>query len=417
MRIAIVGSGIAGLTTAWSLHQRHDITVFEAGSHVGGHTNTVPVAIDGRTWAVDTGFIVFNRRTYPEFCRILDRLGVASRDSTMSFSVQDEASGLEWNGTSLSTVFAQRRNLLKPRFWGMLGDILRFGRHAERLATAPSTAGDDEPLDAFLARLRLGEAFRRWYLEPMTSAVWSMPPRDIGGFPARFLCRFLHNHGMLRVGGRPQWRTVCGGSWSYVKAMTAGFRDRIRVDTPVASIERPAAGGVVLRTTGGAEHRFDQAVLACHADQALRILADPTRTEREVLAALPYSSNTAVLHTDDRLMPRSATAWGAWNAHVRGPGDRAALTYNMNILQGLQAPVQFLVSLGCDDRIDPAKIIRRIPYEHPAYRVGSVAAQARWAEISGIDRIHFCGAYWGWGFHEDGVASGLRVARMLGATP
>ncbi len=412
MKIAIVGSGIAGLTAAWLLARRHDITVYEAGSHVGGHTNTVAVALGGRTWAVDTGFIVFNERTYPTFCTILGQLGVPARDSTMSFSVRDEAGKLEWNGSSLSGVFAQQRNLLSLRHWGMVRDILRFAGPAERLA---KDGGSDElTLDAFLDGLHLGTAFRERYLWPMTSAIWSMPPRDLGRFPARFLCRFLHNHGMLRVGDRPQWRSVVGGSWSYVKAMSAGFRERIRLDTPVSRIVR-AGDRVEVQAQNDCE-TYDRVVLACHADQALAMIDQPTQAERDVLGALPYSTTTAVLHTDTAVLPRARSAWAAWNSTIRAdqPDARASLTYDMSILQGLQAPEELLVSLGLDDRIDPAKVLRRIPYAHPAYHVGSPAAQARWDQISGTDRIHYCGAYWGWGFHEDGCVSGLRVARQLG---
>lgn len=413
MKVAIIGSGIAGLTAAWLLSRSHDITVYEAGSHVGGHTNTVPVCVAGRTWAIDTGFIVFNRRTYPTFCAVLDRLGVASRDSTMSFSVRAEAEDLEWNGTSLGGVFAQRRNLLSLRHWGMLRDIIRFAGPAELLAT---DGGSDElSLDDFLDRLRLGETFRRYYLWPMTSAIWSMPPCQLGSFPARFLCRFLHNHGMLRVNNRPQWLTVTGGSWSYVKAMTAGFRERIRLNTLVARIVRET-GRVVVHASDG-EAAYDRVIIACHADQALAMLETPSEAERSVLGALPYSTTTAILHTDTSVMPRARQAWAAWNATVRAdqPDARACLTYDLSQLMGLQAPEEFLVSLGLDDRINPAKVLRRIPYAHPSYHVGSPAAQARWSEISGADRIHYCGAYWAWGFHEDGCLSGLKVAQQLGA--
>ncbi|MCS6969412.1 MAG: FAD-dependent oxidoreductase [Planctomycetota bacterium] len=413
MKIAVVGSGIAGLTAAWLLRRRHDITVYEADDHIGGHTHTVPITRDGRTWAVDTGFIVFNRRTYPTFCAILERLGVPCRPSTMSFSVQHERDGVEWNGSSLATVFAQRRRLGDAAQWRMLIDILRFAAPAERLARARDEA--ELPLAAFLERLGMSAAFRERYLWPMTSAIWSMPPRALGGFPARFLCRFLDNHGMLRIGGRPQWLTVVGGSWRYVAAMTEGWRERIRLATPVYRVQRRRDGVEIEARDGSA--LYDQVVLACHADQALRLLADPTPAEREILSALPYTDPIdAVLHTDTRVLPRHRACWGAWNAVVRAdrPDERPALTYDMNILQGLSAPCEFLVSLGLDERLDPAQVLKRVPYQHPAYRLDSPAAQRRWAEISGVDRIHYCGAYWGWGFHEDGCVSGLRVARALG---
>ena len=316
MKIAVIGTGIAGNVVARGLHREHEIAVFEAAAHVGGHSHTHDVVQAGRRYAVDTGFIVFNDWTYPNFIALLDELGVASQPSSMSFSVRDEASGLEYNGTSLNTLFAQRSNLLRPSFLGMIRDILRFNREV-------------------LTRGGYGRAFIERYIVPMGAAIWSTDPASMQAFPARFFVRFLHNHGMLSVNARPLWRVIRGGSARYVEKLTAPFRDRIRLRTPVESVRR-LPGSVIVKARGHDAERFDAAFLACHSDQALALLADPSPAEREVLAAIPYQSNEAVLHTDTRLLPRNRRAWAAWNYHVlREPGERVALTYDMNVLQGL----------------------------------------------------------------------------------
>ncbi len=404
MKIAIIGSGIAGNVAAHRLHRGHDITVFEAGGHAGGHTHTHQVARGGRTYAVDTGFIVFNDWTYPNFIALLEELGVASQPSRMSFSVRCEASGLEYNGTTLNTLFAQRRNLLRPSFLGMVRDILRFNREAPRLLAAP---GGELPLAEVLARGGYGRAFIEHYIVPMGAAIWSTDPEAMLGFPARFFIRFLHNHGMLSVDERPVWRVIRGGSARYVEKLVAPFRDRIRLDTPVQWIRR-LPGQVIVKPRDGAAERFDAAFVACHSDQALRLLADPSPAERAVLGAIPYQKNEAVLHTDTRLLPRRRLAWAAWNYHVLPDArQRVALTYNMNILQGLEAPEPFLVTLNRGDAVDPAKVIQRITYHHPLFTPAGVAAQARQAELNRGRRTYYCGAYWRNGFHEDGVASAL----------
>jgi predicted NAD/FAD-binding protein len=404
MRIAIVGAGIAGNVAAHHLHRDHDITVFEAGEHAGGHTHTHQLEQAGRRYAVDTGFIVFNDWTYPNFIALLDELGVASQPSCMSFSVRDEASGLEYNGTTLNTLFAQRSNLLRPSFLGMVRDILRFNREAPALLSAP---GAESSLGEYLARGAYGRAFVAHYIVPMGAAIWSTDPDSMLRFPARFFVRFLHNHGMLSVNRRPVWRVIRGGSASYVGKLVAPFRDRIRLRTPVEWIRR-LPGSVILKPRGGGAERYDAAFLACHSDQALRLLADPSAAERAVLGALPYQENEAVLHTDTRLLPRRRLAWAAWNYHA-APESRArvALTYNMNILQGLDAPEPFLVTLNRSDEIDPRKVIRRITYHHPLFTPAGVAAQARQAELNGPLNTYYCGAYWRHGFHEDGVVSAL----------
>ena len=410
MKIAIVGGGVSGLVCAWLLNPQHEITVYEANGYIGGHTNTVPVSMGGRTWSVDTGFIVFNHLNYPNFTKILDRLGVESQPSTMSFSVRCDATGLEWGGHTIRTLFAQKKNLMSPRFLGMVRDILRFNKLAKALVESGS---DDETLGEFLDRHRLGEWFRTYYIVPMSSAIWSMPPSEIMAFPARYMAQFMYNHRMLQVEGRPEWRTVSGGSWSYVRAMTETFRDRIRTSAPVQSIRRDADGVTI--SSNGSDERYDHVIIAAHADQALRMLHDATDTEQAVLGAMPYQKNEATLHTDVSLMPQRRLTWSAWNTHVdpRNPNQPACLTYNQNILQRLHAPKQFLVTLG-DAPIAEDQVIRRITYHHPLFTRESVRAQGRHAEISGVERTHFCGAYWGFGFHEDGVVSGLRVCKHFG---
>jgi predicted NAD/FAD-binding protein len=405
MKIAIIGSGIAGNVAAHHLHREHDIAVFEAGGHAGGHTHTHDIDLDGRRYAVDTGFIVFNDRTYPNFIGLLDELGVASQESSMSFSVRDEASGLEYNGTTLNTLFAQRRNLLRPSFLGMVREILRFNREAPALL---ATAEAELTLGAFLEQGGYGRRFVDHYLVPMGAAIWSTDPQRMLGFPARYFVRFLHNHGMLSIDDRPVWRTIRGGSREYVRRLTAPFAARIRLRTPVRGLRRFATH-VVVETDRGAE-RFDCAFLACHSDQALALLRDPTGPEREALGAIGYQENEAVLHTDTRLLPRTRLAWAAWNYHVPArPMARVALTYNMNILQRLQAPQTFCVTLNRSEAIDPARVLKRIVYHHPLYTPAAVAAQSRQRKLNGARRTYYCGAYWRFGFHEDGVVSALEA--------
>jgi predicted NAD/FAD-binding protein len=403
MKVAVIGAGIAGNVAARELHREHDVTVFEAGEHVGGHTHTHDVELHGRRWQVDTGFIVFNDRTYPNFIELLHELGVSAQESGMSFSVRDEATGLEYNGTSINTLFAQRRNLLRPSFLGMVRDILRFNREAPRLLDEP---GGELPLRDFLERGRYGRHFVDQYVVPMGAAIWSTDPASMMRFPARFFVRFLHNHGMLTVNDRPVWRTIKGGSARYVERLVAPFRDRIHLATPVELVRR-IPGGVLVKPRGHESLRFDAAFLACHSDQALAMLADASDAEREVLGAIPYQANETVLHTDATLLPRRRLAWAAWNYHLCPDGGPVALTYNMNILQRLDAPTPFLVTLNRTDAIDPDRIIKRITYHHPLYTPASVAAQARHREIDGANATYYCGAWLRNGFHEDGVASAL----------
>jgi predicted NAD/FAD-binding protein len=410
MRIAVIGSGIAGMVAAHLLAREHEITLFEAGGHVGGHTNTVEVELAGRSYAVDTGFIVFNERTYPNFIRLLDRFGVASRPTTMSFSVKCERSGLEYNGTSLNGLFAQRRNLLRPDFHRMVRDILRFYREARELLDRDD---DDLTLGEYLAARRYSRQFVDWHIVPMGAAVWSADPVAMLEFPARSFVRFFDNHGFLQLLDRPAWRVVAGGSHSYIAPLIRSYRDGIRLRTPVRAVRRHP-DHVVVSSAAGAE-RFDHVVLATHSDQALALLADPSEREREILGAIAYQRNEAVLHTDASVLPRRRRAWAAWNYHLLDrEGGPVAVTYAMNILQGFDAPEQLCVTLNRDDAIDPARVLRRITYHHPVFTPRSVAAQRRHAEISGLHRTHYCGAYWRHGFHEDGVWSGLAVGRAFG---
>jgi len=403
MKIAIVGTGIAGNVAAYRLRREHEITVFEAAPYVGGHTNTVDVREGQQDLAIDTGFIVFNDRTYPHFIALLDEIGQASQPSVMSFSVSCADSDLEYNGAGLNALFAQRRNILRPPFFRMIRDILRFNREA-----VPSLAFEAESctVGEYLLRHGYSTEFRNDYLVPMAAAIWSAEPVSIHDMPLHFLVRFFDNHGLLQLRDRPEWRVIRGGSREYVARLVAGHRDRIRLNTPVRSIRR-RDDGVEIATDGFAPERFDAVFLACHSDQALALLERPTRAEREVLGAIRYQDNDAVLHTDATVLPRRRRAWAAWNYHVpTDPRRHVAVTYNMNLLQGLQCREQYCVTLNDDRRIDPARIIRRIRYQHPVYSREAVAAQARHSDLN-RDRTFFCGAYWRNGFHEDGVVSAL----------
>lgn len=412
MKIAIIGSGIAGLTSAYLLNRSHDISVFEAGDWIGGHTHTVDVQVAGQRYAVDTGFIVFNDWTYPNFIRLLSQLGVGFKATEMSFSVSDPVSGVEYNGHNLNSLFAQRRNLLSPKFWGMVRDILRFNREALNDLNQQRIASD-MTLGDYLKANGYSERFIQHYIVPMGAAIWSMSLNDMLGFPLQFFVRFFKNHGLLSVSDRPQWCVVEGGSSSYVAPLTESFKQHIRLNCAVTRVERDA-DGVTVHSAAGTE-RFDKVIFACHSDQALALLAEPTRIEKEILGALPYADNDVVLHTDTRLLPKRPLAWASWNYRLGGPVNQpAAVTYDMNILQGIQSDTTFCVSLNQTAAIDPSKILARYTYAHPQYSLAGMAAQARWEELLGANHSYFCGAYWANGFHEDGVVSALRVAREFG---
>ncbi|MGX5218320.1 NAD(P)/FAD-dependent oxidoreductase [Pseudomonas segetis] len=409
MKIAIIGSGISGLTSAYLLNRKHQITVFEASDWIGGHTHTVEVETAGKRFAIDTGFIVFNDWTYPHFIRLLGQLGVAYKPTQMSFSVSDPVSGTEYNGNSLNSLFAQRSNLISPRFWNMVRDILRFNREViddlNNYRIHPSmTLGQYLKAGGYCSR------FTEHYIVPMGAAIWSMSLQDMLDFPLQFFVRFFKNHGLLSVNNRPQWCVIEGGSSRYIAPLSASFKQHIRLNCPVQRVERDAEG-VNIYSTNGLE-RFDKVVFACHSDQALALLAQPSAQERQILGALRYADNDVVLHTDTRLLPQRPLAWASWNYRLGGPVEQpAAVTYNMNILQGIQSDTTFCVSLNQSAQIEPSKILGRYSYSHPQYSLDSVGAQSRHEELLGPNHSYFCGAYWANGFHEDGVVSALRVAR------
>jgi predicted NAD/FAD-binding protein len=422
MKIAIIGSGISGLAAAHTLRQRARVTLFEAGDYFGGHTHTVPVTLPDAsgqpvTHGVDTGFLVYNERTYPNLIALLGELGVATTATDMSFSVQvPQAAGraLEWSGTSLATVFAQPGNLLRPRFWGMLSDLLRFNAVCTRLAEHGRDAELMQPLGEFLRAQRFGDAFRDWYLLPMLGCIWSCPTDQMLAFPVATMVRFCHNHGLLQVANRPRWYTVSGGAKHYVDRILAGLTDT-RLATPVRRVERDAAG-VRIVTDAGAE-RFDRVVLATHSDQALALLQQPSDAERAVLGAIRYQANRAVLHTDASVLPRRRAAWAAWNyeraADAGQESARVCLHYWLNRLQPLPFAQPVVVSLNPVRPIDPAQVVGAWDYAHPVFDQGAIAAQSRVPDLQGRQHTWFAGAWTGYGFHEDGLKSGLAVARGL----
>ncbi|MDD4943344.1 FAD-dependent oxidoreductase [Rhodoferax sp.] len=428
MKIAIVGSGISGLAVAHQLRGQADLTLFEAGSYFGGHTHTVditlPTAQGPVTHGVDTGFLVFNERTYPKLIALFEQLQVATAKSDMSFSVQTPGAhpgqSLEWSGTSLNTVFAQRGNLIKPDFWRMLRDLLRFNALATQLAEQGQDAQLTQPLAQFLAAHHFSEAFSNWYLLPMLGCIWSCPVEQMLQFPVATMIRFCHNHGLIQVTNRPQWWTVVGGAKHYVNHIVAQVPDR-RLNSPVQRIERDHEG-VTLWVNGQSE-RFDKVVLACHAPQALALLAQPSAQERITLGALRTQSNRAVLHTDASVLPRHPRAWAAWNyqrlAHPVGvagaqpQGAPVCLHYLLNRLQPLPFAQPVLVSLNPLTPIDPARVLGEFDYAHPVFDLAAIAAQRHVGALQGQQHSYFCGAWTGYGFHEDGLASGLAVAQLL----
>ena len=410
MRIAVVGSGIAGMASAWLLSRKHDVTLFEAGNHFGGHTHTHDVVQQGQNYRIDSGFIVHNPAHYPLLTRLFDQIGVQSQPTTMSFSVHNEASGLEYNASTLNSLFCQRRNLCSPRFIRMVRDLTRFYREAPMLLDSP---GEGPTLGDYLAQHRYGDAFRDEHLVPMASALWSSPAAQILRYPARYLVQFMANHQMLQITDRPQWRVVRSGSSNYVHALRARWPVNERLNCAVRSIRRDAAGAT-LESAAGTEH-FDQLVLACHSDQALALLRDADDREHAILGAMPYQANDTVLHTDSSVLPRRRQAWAAWNSWLpRDPREACTVSYCMNLLQDIESPEPFVVTLNRTAAIDPDKVLARMRYHHPLYSHASVAAQKRKVEIQGKRRTWFAGAYWGWGFHEDGMRSAVEVAAALG---
>jgi predicted NAD/FAD-binding protein len=409
LKVAVVGAGIAGLASAHYLDHDHEVTLFEARDRPGGHTNTVEFESGGRTVAVDTGFIVYNDRTYPNFIQLLDELDVTGEKTSMSFSVHDEASGLEYAGHSLDGLFAQRSNLLNGSFYRMLYDILRFNRQAP---TVMERAKTPETVGKFLQREGYSEVFVKRYLVPMAAAIWSAPRQRIEEFPLDTFVAFFENHGLLQVTNRPTWRYIEGGSKRYVKKLLSRFGGRFELDTPVQRVESTDGGARV--QTASDQLDVDAVVLAVHSDQALEMLASPSSTEEAVLGAIDYQTNRACLHTDPSVLPDNRSAWAAWNVRLFGDRDQPiTVTYNMNILQQIETPDPLLVSLNMEERLDEDRVISRFQYDHPCYDTASDRARERWSEISGQRAIYYAGAYWGNGFHEDGVNSALDVVSQI----
>jgi predicted NAD/FAD-binding protein len=411
MRIAIVGTGISGMVAAYLLRDEHELTVFEAGDYVGGHTHTVAVDDPNGAVNVDTGFIVYNDWTYPNFCKLLDELGVETQPSNMSFSMRDQAADIEYQGDSLNTLFAQRSNLLRPAHYRMLWEILRFYRQSRKLL---QNSACDLTLGENVREQGYSTEFVERHLIPVGASMWSADPQQFYDFPAATFVRFCHNHGMLNLFRRPQWRVIRGGSERYVEKLTASYRDRIRLNTPVSAIRRLPTHVEVTSTQHGIE-QFEQVILATHSDQALRLLSDPTPAESEVLGVMRYQPNEVVLHTDDSCLPKRKRTQASWNYTIPiQKQSTATMTYNMNMLQTLHTEHTYCVTLNARSQLDDSKILQELEYHHPVYTTQSVAAQKRHAEISGVNRTHYCGAYWGYGFHEDGVNSALAVCRQFG---
>jgi predicted NAD/FAD-binding protein len=412
MKIAIIGCGISGLSAAYYLRQDHELALYESASRIGGHTATVDIDWQGRRYAIDTGFIVYNDWTYPNFIELMQTLGVATKPTEMSFSVRCDNSGLEYGGNNLSTLFAQRRNLLRPSFHRMLQDILRFNRESVRdldngRLSATTTLGD------YLRDNDYGENFIHQYLLPMGSAIWSASIDGMADFPLLFFIRFFKNHGLLSVSDRPQWHVIEGGSRAYLDPLTRDFSHQIQCNSKIASVCR-RSGAVELVMEDGHRAQYDQVIFACHSDQALALLGDATQAERDALGAIPYQSNEVVLHTDDSLLPRSRRAWSSWNYWLRERDQkRAILNYNMNILQGLEADTTFCVTMNATESISPEKIIDSYEYSHPVFSLQAIAAAKKIEDFNGLNRSWFAGAYLGNGFHEDGVVSGRKVADAI----
>ncbi len=414
MKIAIVGTGISGMVAAYLLNQDHEITVYESSDRVGGHTNTVDVSHENRNYAVDTGFIVFNEKTYPNFVRLMKHLGVAWQKSEMTFSVKCLKTGLEFRSSSINSLFAQRRNILRPWFYRMVLDLQRFKRDASAL---PTTDPDyRQTLASFIAQHKYTQGFVDYFIVPMGAAIWSSDPEKFLDFPMRFFADFFQNHGFLNVTDQPQWLVIKNGSRQYIEPLTRNYRDRIRLNCPVRSIRR-SQDGVSITSDGGEPETYDRVVIAAHSDQAIAMLADPSDREREILGNIHYQENCTVLHTDHRVLPERKRAWASWNYLVSDKtAGRVALTYNMNRLQRLRSNAVFCVSLNLSEMISPEKTIAEYQYAHPVYTPGSLAARRRYEEINGENRTFYCGAYWYNGFHEDGVKSALAVAEHFGKT-
>ncbi len=412
MKVAIIGSGISGLTAAYYLAPYADVTLYEKEGRLGGHTATVDVELDGRKYAIDTGFIVYNEKTYPNFIRLLNELGVSVKKTEMGFSVSSRIDGLEYSGAGIGSLFAQKRNIVSLRHWRMIFDILRFNRSAPKHLKAGLVA-ENVTLGEYLTAHHYSAAFKDHYLVPMGAAIWSASTEAMLDFPMRFFIQFFENHGLLKIMNRPQWYVIEGGSRSYIPPLSAQIQKNIVYDADINSV-RKTARGVEITEANGKITEYDEVIFACHSDQALALLADASAAETSVLGSMPYQMNAVVLHTDEALLPRLKSTWSSWNYLLHGyTQEKATLTYNMNILQGIKAPVTFCVTLNDTAAINPQKILAEFNYAHPVFTRESMRAQQRWHEINGVQNRWYCGAYWRNGFHEDGVVSGMNVANGL----
>ena len=415
MRIAIIGSGISGLASAWLLQRRHEVHLIEQRQRLGGHSHTVVHTEDGREIPLDTGFLVYNESTYPNLTRLFAQLEVATQESDMSFSVSCSDPDIEYSSRGLGGFFAQPTNALRPSHWHLLADIIRFGRKGR--ATLASDPNPDHTADDLLRDGRFSDRFARLYLEPMVGAIWSSGTQTVRSFPRDSLLRFLANHGLLQLRGQPQWRTVTGGSQRYVEQLVAPLAERTHTGVGVASIQR-SDHAVRVHLQDGTSDTFDHVVIAAHADQALAMLAEPTDHERELLGAWQYSDNDTWLHSDTSLMPRRQRAWASWNYLMERlePGHRVAVTYHLNRLQRPPTDTDYMVTLNPPRAPRADSVVRRMTYSHPVYTTESVATQPELLRLNGQHRTHFCGAYFGYGFHEDGLVSAIQVASDLGVT-
>lgn len=416
-KVAIIGTGISGLTCGYLLNKNNDITLFEGNDYIGGHTATVDVDFGDRCYAIDTGFIVFNDWTYPNFIKLMKKLNVQSQPTEMSFSVKNTAQNLEYNGNTINTLFAQRRNILRPKFIRIVRDILKFNKicKAEHIApTFPETA----TLGDLIQKHNLSEDFAQNYILPMCAAIWSSSLESVKQFPLRFFLQFFMNHGLLNITDRPQWYTLIGGSRSYIEPLTRDFIDKIHLNSAVLSVAKAGDGYQVTSSNSALNGVYDEVIFACHSDQALAMLQQPTTEQTQVLGAIPYADNEVVLHTDTDILPKRPLAWASWNYMLEGGNDEqlapATLTYDMNILQRIESDTTFCVTLNATSKINPNKILRKFNYAHPQFSEQTIEAQQKRSQICGVDGLHFCGAYWYNGFHEDGLRSALDVCERFG---
>lgn len=411
--IAIIGSGISGLVSAYLLSREHNVTVFEKNDYIGGHTATKDVHVDGQNYAIDTGFIVCNDRTYPNFFKLLEQIGIELQPTEMSFSVANADSGLEYNGHNLNTLFAQRSNLFKPKFWHLIRQIIRFNDSAKQ-RYHDNVWTDELTLGQYLQQENFSDYFAQHYLYPMGAAIWSTSIKEMELFPLKFFVQFFQHHGLLNINDRPQWYVIPGGSRNYIAPLTKDFADNIELNSDISHINRDD-NGVEIFFTNQISRRFDEVVLACHSDQALALLAEPTVQEQQILGNIPYAKNSVVMHTDSSVLPKAKLAWASWNYNLTSHRERpASVSYNMNILQSIKSDTTFCITLNQDEAIDADKILGRYTYHHPVFNNDSFTAQKRRAEICGHNKTHFAGAYWYNGFHEDGVRSAVDVGKRFG---